>query len=145
MATWTPARATSAICLAIEFTTSGTTPSFPPPNTSPDSFSTTRWQAGANGQEAGFGSVPRVSVTIPASSFVAVLFRSSWGSGADLEAGEPLHGHTGLVEHGLHGLLALGHRRLLEQDDVLEEAFHPALDDLRQRLLRLALLAGGRL
>ena len=35
-------RVQSAICLAIEFTTSGSTPSLPPPNTSPDSFSSTR-------------------------------------------------------------------------------------------------------
>src|SRR5690606_9699727 len=41
-ATWTPPRTTVTICRAIDRTTSGSTPSWPPPNTSPESFSTTR-------------------------------------------------------------------------------------------------------
>ena len=58
---------------------------------------------------------------------------------------KPLHGDAGVVEHGLDGLLAVLHRGLLEQHDVLEEAVDAALDDLGQRRLGLALLAGGRL
>ena len=53
-------------------------------------------------------------------------------SGADLEAGEPLDGDAGLVEDRLDRLLGVGHRRLLEQDDVLEEAVEATLDDLRR-------------
>src|ERR1700761_1592922 len=64
---------------------------------------------------------------------------------ADLEADEPRHGHTGLVEQRLDRLLAVRHRCLLEQDDVLEEAVQPALDDLGQRLFRLALFLRGLL
>ena len=67
------------------------------------------------------------------------------GSGADLEAGEPLHLDTGRVENGLDRLLGVGHRRLVEQDDVLEEAVEAPLGDLGDRLLGLALLAGGGL
>src|SRR4051794_6673705 len=66
-------------------------------------------------------------------------------SGADLETGEPLQGGAGLVHDGLDGLLALGDRRLLQQDDVLEEAVQATLGDLGYRLLGLALLAGGPL
>ena len=49
---------------------------------------------------------------------------------ADLEAGEPLHGQAGLVGDLLDRPLGLGDRRLLEQDEVLEEGVDPALDDL---------------
>src|SRR3954447_5583253 len=67
---------------------------------------------------------------------------SSWcASGADLEAGEPLDLDTGGVEHGLHVLLGVGDRRLVEQRDVLEEAVEATLGDLLDRLLGLALLA----
>src|SRR4029079_5464740 len=65
--------------------------------------------------------------------------------GADLEPGELRDGGAGVVEHGLDRLLVLGDRRLLEEDDLLEEAVEPALGDLGDGLLRLALLAGGRL
>ena len=64
------------------------------------------------------------------------------GSGADLEAGEPLHGGAGRVEDGLDRLLRLGDRLLLEQHDLLVEPTEATLDDLRDRLLGLALLAG---
>src|ERR1700730_9938979 len=64
---------------------------------------------------------------------------------AHLEANEPRHRHTGLVEQRLDRLLVIGHRRLLEQHGVLEEAVQPALDDLGQRLLRLALGLRGLL
>ena len=53
------------------------------------------------------------------------------GSGlADLEAGEPLDGQTGLVDDLLHRALGLGDRRLLEQDEVLVVGVDPTLDDL---------------
>src|SRR3954462_1337942 len=60
----------------------------------------------------------------------------------DLEPDEPGHGHTSRVEQRLDRLLVVGHRRLLEQHDVLVEAGHAALDDLWQRPLRLALFLG---
>src|SRR3954447_1762048 len=62
--------------------------------------------------------------------------RVRW-SGADLEAGEPLDLDAGSVEHGLHVLLRVGDRRLVEQGDVLEEPVEPALGDLVDRLLGL--------
>src|SRR5690606_11210202 len=64
---------------------------------------------------------------------------------ADLEADDALHGHPGLVHDLLHGLLVLLDDRLPEQRRLLEEPVDPALDDLGQGLLRLALLAGGGL
>src|SRR4051794_34245392 len=64
---------------------------------------------------------------------------------ADLEAGEPPDVDAGLVEDRLDRLLRVLHRRLVEQRDLLEVAVQPTLDDLGQRLLRLALLTGGGL
>src|SRR3954454_3206848 len=64
---------------------------------------------------------------------------------ADLEAGEPLDGQSGLVDDLLDRLLRLGDRRLLEQHEVLEVGVDPTLDDLADRLLGLALLLGGLL
>src|ERR1700754_889324 len=49
---------------------------------------------------------------------------------ADLEARESGNHHAGLVQNGLDGLLRFLDRRLLQQHHVLEEAVHPALDDL---------------
>src|SRR5699024_3346551 len=43
------------------------------------------------------------------------------------------------------GLLGLGDGRLLQQDNVLEVALQATLDDVRQSLLRLALLTSGGL
>src|ERR1700757_935318 len=57
---------------------------------------------------------------------------------ADLEPDESRDGDTGLVEQRLDRLLVVGHRRLLEQHDVLEEAVQPTLDALAQRLFGLA-------
>src|ERR1700743_1414782 len=62
-----------------------------------------------------------------------------------LEANETGHRHAGSVEQSLDRLLVVGHRRLLEQHGVLEEAVQPALHDLGQRLLGLALALGGLL
>src|SRR4029077_15136447 len=64
---------------------------------------------------------------------------------ADLEANEPGDGHACLVEQRLDGLLVVGHRRLIEQHDVLVEPGHATLDDLGHRLLGLALVARGLL
>src|SRR4051812_33579554 len=65
------------------------------------------------------------------------------GSGSDLEASEPLDLDASGVENGLDRLLAVGDRRLVEEGDLLEVAVEPSLDDLGQRLLGLAVLAGG--
>src|SRR6185312_7765931 len=117
-----PVLTTAAICLATVSTTSGSTPTPPPPNISPPSLSSTRLYP-----ERAPGSI----------------LRSVIPSGlADLEAGEVLHGDARGVQQGLHGLLGLLDRRLLQQHDVLVEAVDPTLDDARQHLLGLALLAG---
>src|SRR5262249_24270651 len=64
---------------------------------------------------------------------------------ADLEPRECGDGDAGLLEHLRHGLLGVRDGRLLDQYEVLEERVHPALDDLRQGRLGLALLASGLL
>src|SRR6476659_6802724 len=153
IATWTPVRTTSAICRAMVATTSGSTPSLPPPNTSPDSLRTTRRYGCPSSwtPEAATSPVSALDpCTITASSSLDVWTSprqsaSPGSAAADLEPGEALHGHAGRVQDGLDVLLAVQHRRLLEQGDVLEEAVDPPLHDLGQRLLRLALLAGGGL
>src|ERR1044072_4538307 len=61
---------------------------------------------------------------------------------ADLEPDEPGDVHARLARDLLDGLLVVEDRRLLEQDEVLEERVHPALHDLGQSLLGLALLLG---
>src|SRR4051812_42870321 len=61
---------------------------------------------------------------------------------ADFETREALHGHASLVEDRLHGLLRVLHRRLVKQGHLLVVAVQTAVDDPRQRLLGLALLAG---
>src|SRR4029077_8819055 len=81
--------------------------------------SVARKRCGARAQTKGAGSEDLASLT--PGPFVARL--RSWGnlthSGADLEAGEPLHGHTGLLQDRLDRLLGVGHGRLLEQDHFL--------------------------
>src|SRR5215203_997852 len=66
-------------------------------------------------------------------------------SGADAEAGEVLQRHTGLVQDLLDGLLVVLREGLVQQDVLLEEPVDATLDDLREGLLRLALLARGLL
>src|SRR5690606_2889435 len=61
---------------------------------------------------------------------------------ADLEPGEVGDGDTGILRDLAHGLLVVLRIVLLEQRDLLEEGRHAALHDLRQRRLRLALVAG---
>src|ERR1700722_3580877 len=64
---------------------------------------------------------------------------------ADPETRERLHVPPAGREDRLDGLLRVLHARLLGEHDVLEEGVNPAVDDLRDRLLRLALLAGDLL
>src|ERR1700727_2007933 len=64
---------------------------------------------------------------------------------ADPEARERQHVHLAGREDRLDGLLRVLHARLLGEHDVLEEGVDPAVDDLRDRLLGLALLAGDLL
>src|ERR1700761_2992805 len=63
----------------------------------------------------------------------------------DLEPGETSHGHAVVREHLLDRLLLLLDERLLDQHHVLVEGVDPAVDDLGDRLLGLALLAGDLL
>src|SRR6266513_2288312 len=64
---------------------------------------------------------------------------------ADLEPGERQHGDALLGQDLLDRLLRVLHEGLLGQDDVLEERAQPALHDLADRLLGLALVAGDLL
>src|ERR1044072_9337789 len=141
----TPPRTTSAIWRATACTTFGSTPTSPPPNISPPSLSSTLRKP-----------CPRFSIPsslacdcAPPSTVceggAPPRSRSLRSGLADLEAGEPGDRHAGRVEHRLDGLLGVLHRSLLTEDGVLVEAVDPALDDLGQRLLGLALLAGGLL
>src|SRR5215813_3602010 len=60
----------------------------------------------------------------------------------DLEPGKAADSGPRLGKQLPHRLLGVAYRRLLDQRDVLEERVQPSLDDLGDRLLRLALLAG---
>src|SRR3954452_24356820 len=95
----------------------------PPAKASPDSLSRTRFHW----------------LTIAVSPSAGIR------SGSDLEPSEPLQGDAGVVDHLGDRLLVVAHVGLVDQHDVLEEPVDAALHDLGQRLLRLALLAGGRL
>src|SRR5215472_18021022 len=64
---------------------------------------------------------------------------------ADLEAGESLDRDAACVEHLRDGQLVVLHERLLDEHHVLEEGAEPTLDDLRDRLLGLALVTGDLL
>src|SRR5664280_379347 len=149
IATWTPLCTTSAICAAIEPTTSGSTPSWPPPKASPDSLSRTLLYA--------IRPTPRVAsyaalvmnvrrlphrvtahVTLPASC-------RSIRSGPGSEAYESGDLDALALEKSANGLLVVGDRRLVEQAVVLVERAHAALDDASDGSLGLALLACRRL
>src|SRR6266480_817006 len=172
-ATWIPRRTTVAIWRANDWTTFGSTPTAPPPNTSPESLSTTRrvlgWPSIVVRVVAVHSTVFVITGTPPTCSLccrwrsslqagygegaAAVRCRTpdgplaaNCGSGlAHLEPDEPAHRNASLLQNLLDGLLLVGHRRLLDEDEVLEEGVHPTLDDLRQGGLGLALLAGGLL
>src|SRR5690625_4572114 len=77
---------------------------------------------------------------LPGTSIIPILLGL-----ADLEAGEALDVHAGLVDDVLHRLLVLLDGGLAQQGDLLEETVEAALDDLRDGLLRLAFLTGGLL
>src|SRR5947209_14798245 len=144
IATCTPLRTTSATCRAIEATVDGSMPrAAPPANASPESFSSTRFHCGgvmSIGHLRGFGFWLLGSARDRERSE-----RSRRGSGAYFKTGEALERHAGLVEHRLHGLLVVADVGLVEQHPLLEEPGDAAFDDLRQRLLGLALLARGGL
>src|SRR2546423_342610 len=61
------------------------------------------------------------------------------------EPDEPAHRDPGFLEDLRDGLLLVLYRSLFDQDEVLEEAADPTLDDLWQGGIGLALLAGGLL
>src|SRR3954468_19109597 len=139
-ATCTPVRTTVAIWRARPCTTSGSRPTAPPPKTSPESFSTTRRGRTDGGTGSPTGAA--CSVTIVMSSAFLRLTPETLCDGeagrriayptsrtseprwllllADLEPDEPGDVDAGLLEDLRHGLLGVRHRRLLEQDEVLE-------------------------
>src|SRR5699024_9427265 len=116
MATSTPARAASAISLAIRITTSGSIPNLPPPTTSPDNLRTTR-----------------VSTMSPAAAPVPCV--TSCLLDADFDVCEPRDVDSGFVDHHLDRLLVVGHRRLIQKRDLLEVAVQSALYDLGHRFI----------
>src|SRR5579859_89920 len=169
-ATWTPRRTTWAICREISWTTSGSTPIAPPPKTSPDSLRTTRRGRGPVPTRAGTANSSATVSTIAPPCVGTNLSRPrplvvpGYASGeartgtparrpprrVDLglphfEVDEPAHRDPGLLEDLGHGLLLVLYGRLLDQDEVLEEAVDPTVDDPRQGGLGLALLARGLL
>src|SRR4051794_2030676 len=123
--TCTPLRTPPAPCRAIDPTMEGSMPSAAPPaKASPESLRRTLFHCGDWNVTTGSSRTPL------------------WpGSGPYFEAGKALERHTRLVEHLLHRLLVVADVRLVDQHGVLEEPVHAAFDDLRQRLLGLALLA----
>ena len=166
-ATWTPARTTSAICRAMAGHDVGVDAEPPPPpNASPESLSSTRRVAGRGTPRPTLARCRPRSARSPIDGAVCHRRRGALRDGcarrcrarrrpapverpsacADLEAGEAGRRSTpASSSRPCTRLLGVLHRRLLEQHDVLEEAVDPTLDDLGQRRLGLALLAGGRL
>src|SRR5690242_9960849 len=144
-ATCTPSFTAAMISAARWATTSGEMPrGSVPANSPPDSFSTTRRQLGWStpaGPDSGIRPLLVVCLVLSLAWFQA------WpGSGlADLEPGEAGDGDTVLRQDLLdRGLLVL-HERLLGEHDVLEVGVQPAVHDLADGLLRLALVAGDLL
>src|SRR5580693_5424063 len=164
----TPSATTAAISLARWKTTSGEMPTGSlPEKASPESFTTTRFQrrcafassgsgepstaAAGPGPAAGSSrtAAPAWCVTLPSTRCSPSPPITSWlrpSSGlADLEPRERADGNPLIGEQLLDGLLGLPDERLLGEDHVLEERVEPAFDDLRDRLLRLALVPGDLL
>src|ERR1700691_5395239 len=160
----TPSATTAAISLARWKTTSGEMPtgSFPE-KASPESFTTTRFQRRCAFASSGSGepsdctagpgpaagssrtAAPAWCVTLPSTRCspsppkITSWLRPSSGL-ADLEPRERADGNPLIGEQLLDGLLGIPDERLLGEDHVLEERVEPAFDDLRDRLLRLALV-----
>src|ERR1700734_1160709 len=92
---------------------------------------------------------PAWCVTLPSTRCSPSPPITSWprpSSGlADLEPRERADGNPLIGEQLLDGLLGIPDERLLGEDHVLEERVEPAFDDLRDRLLRLALVPGDLL
>src|SRR5579859_240386 len=131
-ATCTPSFTAAMISVARCATTSGEMPRGSlPANSPPDSFSTTRCQLG--------WSIPAVSVMR-----YGFLLPSALGL-AYLEAGEVGDGEVVLGEELLDRGLVVLHEDLLGEHGVLEVGVQPAVHDLRDGLLGLALLAGDLL
>src|SRR6266851_897982 len=165
----TPSATTAAISLARWKTTSGEIPSGSfPEKASPESFTTTRFQrrcafgASGSGQVSAWAAVcpglatgsartavPAWCAALPSMGCsplppLTSWLRPSFGL-ADLEPREGADGNPLIGEQLLDGLLRVPDERLLGQHHVLEERVKPALDDLRDRLLRLALVPGDLL
>src|ERR1700750_2648417 len=138
-ATCPPSFTAAMISAARWATTSGEMPrGSVPANSPPDSFSTTRRQLGWS-TPAGPDSGIR--------PFLVVCLVLAWPcSGlADLEPGEAGDGDAVLRQDLLdRGVLVL-HERLLGEHDVLEVGVQPAVHDLADGLLRLALVTGDLL
>src|SRR5882724_5846190 len=134
-ATCTPSFTAAMISAARWATTSGEMPrGSAPANSPPDSFSTTRRQLGwSTPAGADSGIRPLLVICLACLSL------------ADLEPGEASDSDTVLRQDLLdRGLLVL-HERLLGEHDVLEVGVQPAVHDLADGLLRLALVAGDLL
>src|SRR5216110_3519313 len=150
-ATCTPSFTAAMISAARWATTSGEMPrGSVPANSPPDSFSTTRRQLGWStpaGPDSGIRPLLVVCLVPSLTWPVLSLACSEPGplSLADLEPGEAGDSDTVLRQDLLdRGLLVL-HERLLGEHDVLEVGVQPAVHDLADGLLRLALVAGDLL
>src|ERR1700757_3532513 len=146
-ATCTPSFTAAMISGARWATTSGEMPrGSTPANSPPDSFSTTRRQLGWStpaGPDSGIRPFLVVCLVLSVAWFLPGL---AWFlSLADLEPGEAGDGDAVLRQDLLdRGLLVL-HERLLGEHDVLEVGVQPAVHDLADGLLRLALVPGDLL
>src|SRR5690606_31021117 len=129
MAICTPARFASAVSRATADTTSGARPSAPPPNTSPECLSSPRRRAAAVDVSDGtFMQTSEVMVRGWPRPGYGPGPPDSW-SGAAAEPDEAGHRAAraldDLADRGLR-VTGVG---LLEEDVLLVEAVHPALDD----------------
>src|SRR5215469_1741264 len=143
-ATCTPSFTAAMISAARWATTSGEMPrGSVPANSPPDSFSTTRCQLGWS-TPAGPDSGIR-PLLLGFRLWARLLTPASASGLADLEPGEAGDGDAAARQDLLdRGLLVL-HERLLGEHHVLEVGVQPALHDLRDGLLRLALVPGDLL
>src|SRR4029453_3831232 len=118
-ATWTCIWFTMAICLASPATTSGSTPTLPPPKTSPESFSITRLYGPFTvGFLSLLWSCPCNAPTLAARRWrrqAARLLR-----GGRLKSYEAQDLDACLIKLLAEGSLAIDDRRLVEQRDVFE-------------------------